>query len=212
MKYTHILWDFNGTILDDVEAGIKSVNKLLTDRDLPIIDSLESYHRVFGFPIIDYYRRLGFDFEKEPYEVIAPIWVEQYLINVKESKVFNDILPAAEKIRSLGLKQIILSATEIDMLKMQLKDLEIENVFDGVLGLDNIHAESKVRIAERWKGENPHARPLIIGDTVHDAEVARAIGSDCILVARGHQARRVLEECGFAVTDNAEEVVKKYLL
>ena len=37
MKYTDIIWDFNGTILDDVEAGIISVNKLLSSRGLPTI-------------------------------------------------------------------------------------------------------------------------------------------------------------------------------
>ena len=81
MKYTDIIWDFNGTILDDVDAGIVSVNKLLSDRGLPTIESKEEYRKVFRFPIIEYYRALGFDFEREPYEVLAPLWVSEYLKN-----------------------------------------------------------------------------------------------------------------------------------
>ncbi|MBQ8207598.1 MAG: HAD family hydrolase [Clostridia bacterium] len=211
MKYTHILWDFNGTILDDVEAGIKSVNKLLSERGLPIIGSIADYHAVFGFPIIDYYRRLGFDFDKEPYEVIAPLWVEQYLINVKDSPIYDDVRSTAEVFRKMGLKQIILSATEIDMLKAQLSDLGLENTFDSILGLDNIHAESKVKLAEKWRAENQNACPLVIGDTVHDAEVAKAIGADCILVARGHQSRKTLEECNCKITNTLSEIIKKHL-
>ena len=80
LKYTHIFWDFNGTILSDMQAGMDSVNKMLADRDLPVIPDIESYRRIFDFPIIEYYRGLGFDFDREPYEVLAPIWVELYNI------------------------------------------------------------------------------------------------------------------------------------
>ena len=74
MKYTHIIWDFNGTIFADMDAGIVSVNKMLEERGLPIIPNIEYYRDIFDFPIIDYYRGLGFDFEKESYEdVLAPM-------------------------------------------------------------------------------------------------------------------------------------------
>ena len=208
MKYTHVLWDFNGTILDDVEAGIKSVNTLLTARDLPGLKGVSEYQAVFGFPIIDYYRRLGFDFEKEPYEIIAPLWVEQYLINVKEAKIFDDVLQTVAEFKRRGLVQLILSATELTMLKDQLSDLGIANAFDGVLGLDNIHAESKVSLARQWGEQNPYARPLMIGDTVHDAEVADAIGADCILVARGHQSRKTLEKCNCRIVNTLGEIIE----
>ncbi len=209
MKYTHILWDFNGTILDDVDAGIKSVNKLLSDRGLAPIESKERYHEVFGFPIVDYYRRLGFDFDKEPYEVIAPIWVEQYLKNVKEAPIFDDVRKTAEHFAKMGLTQIVLSATELEMLKKQLSFLCCLDLFDNILGLDNIHAASKVSLAEKWKSENPNSVPLMIGDTIHDAEVAKAIGADCILIARGHQSRKTLEETGCPVYETLDEAIEK---
>ena len=76
MKYTHIIWDFNGTVLDDVEAGIRSVNDMLAARGLPVITSVAQYRELFSFPVIDYYRRLGLDVEKEDYyTILAPLWV-----------------------------------------------------------------------------------------------------------------------------------------
>ena len=78
MKYSHVLWDFNGTVLDDVSTGIKAINALLSRRKMKTLDTLEEYHAHFGFPIIEYYGRLGFDFEKEPYSRIAVEWVEEY--------------------------------------------------------------------------------------------------------------------------------------
>ncbi|HBL83341.1 MAG: hypothetical protein A2Y17_05365 [Clostridiales bacterium GWF2_38_85] len=53
MKYTHIIWDFNGTILNDVDAGIKSINTLLARRQLPLLESVDAYKNIFTFPILD---------------------------------------------------------------------------------------------------------------------------------------------------------------
>ena len=63
-KYTHLMWDFNGTIFDDAQAGIDAVNKMLSERGLPIIESREKYKEIFDFPIEDYYKGLGFDFDR----------------------------------------------------------------------------------------------------------------------------------------------------
>ena len=89
MNYTHIFWDFNGTILDDVQTGIDCVNTLLEKRGLPIIPNKEYYKEVFGFPIVDYYKRLGFDFDKESYHGVAVEWVDLYMEKVKSSRM-ND--------------------------------------------------------------------------------------------------------------------------
>lgn len=208
MKYTHIIWDFNGTILNDVETGIKSVNTLLAQRNLPTIPSVEAYQRVFGFPIIDYYRKLGFDFDKEPYEVIAPLWVKEYLENVKKAEVFPDVKRTIEIFKQNGAVQIVLSATEREMLIKQLNDLGIANYFDDILGLDNIHAESKVALAKEWLAKTDNAVPVMIGDTTHDVQTAKAIGADCILVARGHQSYETLKSCCDKVVMNLDEAVR----
>ena len=43
MTYTHAVWDFNGTILNDVDAGILAVNELLAERGLPQLSGKEDY-------------------------------------------------------------------------------------------------------------------------------------------------------------------------
>ena len=64
--HTHLIWDFNGTILQDMDLGIRCTNTMLTERGLPVIPSVEAYREIFGFPIDEYYRRLGFDFVLAP--------------------------------------------------------------------------------------------------------------------------------------------------
>ena len=190
--YDQIIWDFNGTLLDDVQTGIDSVNKLLCERGLGQITDKEHYRRVFRFPIIEYYRTLGFDFEREPYEALAPLWVSLYLENVKSAKVYPDVIDTLEFLRSIGVRQSVLSATERAMLERQLVDLKIGEYFDEVMGLDNIHAGSKLSLAYDWRARHEGERVLLIGDTDHDMETARALGADCVLISRGHQSREYL--------------------
>ena len=208
MKYSHIIWDFNGTILDDVNTGIMSVNALLRDRGLKTLDSVDEYHKVFGFPIIDYYKRLGFDFEKEPYDKIAHEWVALYLENVKRANLYDGVREVIEEIHSRGIPQIILSATEKTMLESQLSSLGIRKYFDEVLGLDNIYAHSKIEIGREWMNAVSPQRALFIGDTEHDVETAKCIGAECVLVCGGHQSKEKLSGCGAKVLENILEIKK----
>ncbi|MBR5515414.1 MAG: HAD family hydrolase [Clostridia bacterium] len=211
MKYTHILWDFNGTIIDDVATGIKSVNTLLERRGLPVIESLERYHSVFTFPITRYYTNLGFDFDKEPFADIAIEWTEQNEENIKKAPLHKDVRKAFEFFKSQNIPQIILSATKKDMLVNHIKGLGVAEYFDEFLGLDNIHAESKVAIGEEWINKNPGAVPLMIGDTTHDSEVAQKMGCECVLIAKGHQSKKTLLATGRRVYDSLEELLSLFM-
>ncbi len=207
-NYDYLIWDFNGTILDDVDACITSANRLLVSHGLPTIASRKDYQAVFGFPIIDYYRRLGFDFDKLPYSELAVEWVNYYLESSRTCSLCPDVREVLSSVQARGISQWILSATETQMLTGQLRDLGILPYFDGVLGLDNINAYSKQEIGIAWRREHPKARVLMIGDTDHDAGVARAMGIDYVLVTTGHQNRETLEKFHpLFVAENAREIL-----
>lgn len=209
MKYTHIIWDFNGTVLDDMDAGIRSVNDMLAPRGLPLIASVEQYRELFGFPVIDYYRRLGLDVEKEDYyTVLAPLWVSGYRIYAQNAPTIKGVRELLETIARTGTEQILLSASESSLLEEQLSALGVAAYFQQVYGLDNIHAHSKEALAKKWRHGHSDALPLCIGDTLHDAEIARAICADCVLFAGGHQSHRRLADAGFPVKDSMQEIGK----
>lgn len=213
MDYTYCIWDFNGTIFDDIGASIKAVNTLLASRGLPILESKEKYHEVFDFPIIDYYRKIGFDFEREPYEVIAPIWVELYLEYSKESGLFEGVVPALDFFEKSGIKQSVLSASEKNMLEGQLRELGIHDRFEEIMGIDNIYAESKLALARKWREAHSAERVMFIGDTVHDHQTAKELGADCYLISEGHQPEYKLREATdakvFASLGELVEYLKK---
>jgi phosphoglycolate phosphatase len=207
--HTHLIWDFNGTILQDMDLGIRCTNIMLAERGLPVIPSVEAYREIFGFPIDEYYRRLGFDFEKEDYDtVLAPQWVAMYLEGEPTCPMMEGAAETIAALKAKGIPQILLSATKIEMLTAQLERLGIYEDFDEVIGLDNIHARSKKAQALDWKKRHPDARPLFIGDTLHDADVAEAVGGDCILFCGGHQSHSRLSERGFPVISHIREILR----
>jgi len=87
-----ILWDWNGTLLNDQTICIDAMNRLLVKRGLPLLTE-EKYRRVFTFPVKTYYAQLGFDFAKEPFEIPALEFMEQYHVNyfLKQSYFLRQI-------------------------------------------------------------------------------------------------------------------------
>ena len=205
-KYDYIIWDFNGTLLDDVMTGIDAVNTLLVERGLAPIESVEKYRSVFRFPVIDYYKDIGFDFSEESYEELAPKWVALYLENVKSAGLYPDVVESLEALRRDGVGLCVLSASELGMLEDLLKKHGIYEYFEEVMGLDNIHAGSKIALAHDWRARHEGKSALFIGDTDHDVDTARALGADCALVCRGHQRREFLESFGVPVYDSIKEI------
>lgn len=200
--FDHIVWDFNGTLLDDVGIGIRSVNRMLSRRLLPEIDGIDAYHAVFGFPIEDYYRRIGFDFSCESYHDLAHEWVREYKSLKSDASVRSDALLLVDRIGAYGLPQSVLSATESQMLAHQLADLGILSRFEGVCGNDNIYAASKAEMVRAWAEKRSPGRVLMIGDTPHDADVGVYAGFSLALVEGGHASRATLEETGHPVYPN----------
>jgi len=207
MKYTHILWDYNGTILDDVDAGIASVNRLLRDRNLKTLDSVDEYHAVFTFPVIDYYKKLGFDFERESFDVIAELWIAEYSEQLKKCTLRDGVREMLARLSRKGLRQSVISAADDSMLKSQLASYGIIDLFDEVCGIEGIKAESKLHIARAWREKHPDAVALFIGDTLHDLDTARAADADCVLVCGGHQSEADLGSAGVPVIKNINDII-----
>ena len=193
--YTNIIWDFNGTLLNDVDACVQSANALLTAHHLPTLQSHRQYRAIFGFPVMDYYERLGFDFALTPFPDLAVEWVDYYNHYSRDATLYEEAVTVLSRVRAMGIPQYVLSATETQMLERQIDWLGIGHYFNGVLGMDDIHAHGKIERGIAWRKENPTARVLLIGDTDHDAAVARAMGADFALFSGGHQSKERLLAC-----------------
>ena len=91
MKYKHIIWDWNGTLVDDTWLFVDIMNGVLKDRNLNGI-TLQDYRNVFDFPVKDYYIKLGFDFAEEAFESSGLDFIKiydsrKYMLTLSKSTV-----------------------------------------------------------------------------------------------------------------------------
>jgi len=186
----HIIWDWNGTLLDDVETCVGAINRMLECRDLPCIDT-DTYRRIFDFPVISYYEQLGFDLGREDWDAVAVEFHTHYAELARTARLRDGV---GEVLESLGAAiggMSVLSACEQSILERMLTEHGIRQHFLQVSGLDNLHAASKLANGKRLlRVLNLAPEELVlIGDTNHDHEVATALGIRCLLLAGGHQAQ-----------------------
>lgn len=205
-----IIWDWNGTLLNDADLAVRTMNQMLEKRGLSLL-SVDGYKSVFTFPVKEYYEKIGFDFQKEPFEIPAVEFIDIYNSQVHNCSLHRDTLKVLGYFHSVGVKQYILSAMEQEVLNSCLKHYEIEGFFEFALGLDNIYAASKIENGIRLIAQqNLDASELVlIGDTVHDFEVATELGCQCVLIADGHQSKEVLQATGALVLDSIAQLLGK---
>ena len=140
--YKHIIWDWNGTLLDDAWLCVDIMNSMLQERSLGTLD-IDRYQRLFDFPVIDYYRRLGFDFSKESFEKSGTEFIKRYEMRQNELVLNEGVKDTLEKINLLGLSQSILSASSDVILQELTTRLGLRHYFVKVIGLDDHYAFGK---------------------------------------------------------------------
>ena len=206
-RYRHVIWDWNGTLFDDAWLCVEVMNGLLRPRGLPLL-TLERYQELFDFPVIRYYERLGFDFARDPFEVIGTEFIRIYETRRGEAALRQDARAALDLVRDRGVGQSVLSAYRHDTLETLLRQNGVRDYFQRVVGSDDHYASGKVEQGRRFireLGVDP-AAVLLIGDTAHDHEVAVAMGIDCLLVPGGNHSRARLERCGVPVLDGLADL------
>jgi len=207
-----VIWDFNGTLVDDLDLVVRTVNAQMARRGLPAL-TLDEYRAVFAFPVETYYRRIGVDFERESMAELSADFFAEYGPALRSCSLYPGVLEALERVRERGTRQFVLSAMEEGMLRSMIDLLGIGGYFDAVYGLAHQEGDSKLERAHALLGEQKidSGSSLLIGDTEHDAEVARAVGATPVLVAQGHQNEERLKGAGCDVYPSVEAFAREGL-
>lgn len=204
MKKKYIFWDFNGTILDDRILCFNILNQMLDEVGRKQV-TLEEYLMLFGFPVRDYYDQV-FDLNVTPFESLSDRFIKLYQPQSYEEKLHLGVIDSIFYFQSMGVENILLSASEKKNLNDQIEYFGIKHYFKDILGTSNTYDESKIEVARKYFIEhaiNPKDA-VMIGDTLHDAEVAKAIGFDVILYTKGHQHKKRFKK--YKTIDNFYEL------
>ena len=202
MKYKNVVWDWNGTLLDDVDVSVATLNAMLERRGLPMI-TRGRYREIFGFPVKGYYEYLGFDFRRDDWDGISREYVEEYDSRTSGVGLTSGVREVLEGLRRKGTRLFVLSALQQDLLEGMLERFGVRPFFDGVYGAMNIYADGKVERGRQLVVERDvvPGETLMVGDTLHDAEVARELGFGVCLYAGGHNNEERLRQAGPVVRD-----------
>ncbi len=202
MRYKHIFWDFNGTIINDVNNALSCVNDMLCRKGMKPI-SLTEYYEYVDTPIINFYYHI-LPPEEVDFNEISKEYHSDYARHLDETTLADGAEALLKELKACGAHQYIITSNFIGETVDLVKKFGVYSYFDEILGADNTLAESKIERAKAFfdlKGINRN-EAIFIGDTLHDLETANALGIDCVLVAYGHQGRRLLEaHNAFTVAD-----------
>lgn len=208
-SYQHIIWDWNGTLFNDVELCADVMNLLLTQESLPNI-SIQKYKEIFTFPVIEYYKIAGHTFDRNSFEVLGKQFMDEYELRKNGCDLFFGVREILSELQSKKIQQHLLSAYEQNSLNSILKHFAIDKYFHNIVGLDNIYASGKSYLAKdlarKIRANGAAGNILLVGDTIHDYEVAKEINSDCILLSHGHQDEERLLNLGIPVAKNFNEL------
>jgi phosphoglycolate phosphatase len=207
-NFEHIIWDWNGTLLNDTDLSLNLINALLKSKNIKTL-SLEDYRFIFDFPVKKYYAKAGFNFAEYSFEEVGKQWMDEYEKRKGETLLFDGTKDVLDYISSLGIGQSILSAYSLHTLIEMINTHGLTKYFKHVTGLDHIYATSKLIIGQELikKLNIPLRKILLIGDTLHDYDVAGELGVQCILIANGHQSRERLLSSGLPVLNDIRELI-----
>ena len=203
----YIVWDFNGTLLDDVEAAVLSVNESFKKVGIAPTNR-EEYRHNMDMPIYKYYEKHA-DLDKIPMSFFEHDFLMRYEKYSHTLKLSENALFTVKKLHETGVCQCVISSFEQNRLVELLKKFGLFEYMDGVFGADNTKCLSKIDRGIEWmKTHNvPKEEVLVVGDMVHDRDMAEAMGVSCLLYSGGHQERSALTACGARVIDDLREVL-----
>jgi len=187
------------------------MNQILERLNLPLLTT-SKYKSIFTFPVKDYYSSAGIDFEIHDWDTMAHEFIANYRQNLPQATLHEGVTEILSFFKNKLLRQFILSAMQQEFLMESVTAMNITKYFDQIVGLNDHYAHTKEENAILLVEETglPKDSILMIGDTLHDFEVAEAAGVHCILVAYGHQSEERLKSSGTLVCRDLQEVVNLF--
>jgi phosphoglycolate phosphatase len=192
-SYSNILWDWNGTLINDemVSNKILKIQLKKHNLELPHQDSLRE---IFCFPIEEFYRKLGFNFTEVSFEQLNKEYAHLYTKYASQAKLYPNTHQLLQRLTNNKIKLFVISAAEKNTLQSSLHTHNISKYFTAVYGLNDTKGKCKKNIATQLMQDHllDPKETLMIGDTDHDLQVGNHIGVDVLLIAEGYQSYKKL--------------------
>ena len=207
LNVKEILWDWNGTLIDDASLCVDILNQLLTAYGSNSI-TLNYYRNHFSFPIADFYKRISLPCTGLDFDELSIRFISEYRCRWTDCPLQPNTNNIIKNLSDQGIKQSILSAGNQKDVENFINHFFPDHFFDKIIGTNNIKAEGKVELGSKFfSNSNLDAHEiLMIGDTLHDLEVGNEIGCRTLLYTKGHNSKAVLSRTHGQTIDDLMEV------
>jgi phosphoglycolate phosphatase-like HAD superfamily hydrolase len=211
----HIVWDWNGTLLDDLAIVVAAVNDTLALAGRPPI-SVEEYGANYTRPVLRFYERLlGRKVPGEEWLQFDETFHDSYRSMVGSARLATDAVDALAAAAEIGVSQSLLSMYWHDELIPQVERFDLNRFLVRVDGLRGTPGDRKVAYLEEHlravdRGRSVALNPasvLVIGDALDDADAARVLGMACVLFDGGAHPPSQLESAGVPVVNSLMEAL-----
>lgn len=205
-KFDCVIWDWNGTLIDDLKIALEAVNDTMDVFDRPHMD-VYRYYDLMRTDVRGFYEQL-FDLSKVPYERLTAYFSMFYDQRVKKARLMEGAAEVLKTLNEAGVKQAIVSASHRDKVKRDTARFGINGFFADILGAADHLVGSKASMANGFILENKFDldRVLVIGDLLHDAQMADKLGTRHVIIPNGHQTAEYLSENGVTILDDISYV------
>jgi len=210
LPVTHVVWDWNGTILDDNDAVVASVNAVCAAFGRAPIE-LEYWRTIYRRPLLDCYEELlARPLSTQDWTEIDRHYHEMYRTLLPTTRLAPGIPDELRRWRAGGGRQSLLSMWFHDELTALVAEHGLTDLFARIDGL---------RVDTGGHGKTAHLKEhlaelkvdptevLVIGDVLDDAAAAHAAGTRCVLVTTGVSNRQALKSAGVPVVDSVAEAL-----
>ena len=209
----HIIWDWNGTLLDDTWLTVRAASAVLDAFGKPRPLTIQMWREVATRPLIDtYVRLLGTPIDAEQWEILADVWYDTYLAGLPDVGLNPMAQQALNQAAAAGITQSIVSLHVEPQLRADVEAQGIAHLFTHISGSDGFQGATHSKSAEvRSQLADLNVDPseaLMIGDMAGDAREADEAGVRVILVPTGDTSRERLIASGYPVADSLVDAVR----
>ncbi len=207
MTRTHLVWDWNGTLLDDLSLVVASTNHAFTAVGGRLVQADEHRAR-FRRPVAEFYAEiLERAVDDEEFGKLDRIFHDAYRLGLTTMTLAAD---AKEALTSWPGSQSLLSMWFHEELVPAVETYGLGGVFTRVDGLrTEVGGHLKAgHLAEHLAGLGMTGEQVVlIGDSLDDAAAAESAGAAVVLYTGGFTDPVRLRASGYPVADTLVEAV-----
>ncbi|WP_405056688.1 HAD hydrolase-like protein [Kribbella sp. NBC_01505] len=210
MKISHVVWDWNGTLLHDNEIVLAAVNEVFVELGGTAI-TWPDWQAAYTRPMrVSYEAVLKRQLNEDEWAQVDKLYHDRYDALLAEALLADGTLDVLKQLAESGRTQSLLSMWFHDRLTPTVDEFGLTSYFTRIDGLvAEVGGGSKAdSLTRHLEAQNlDPATVVLIGDVVDDANAARAAGAGAILVSTGAMNRDALEATGCLVTNSIQDAV-----